>query len=219
MTIALPYASSEFADLLLYTSVRIWLDEQQDISGDGHGNYFTVDLGPRIWRGEVTLAEDLTHADAAKVQALVEALDGAMGTFYLYDPRLPYPIDDPLGAIIKPWSGTVTISAVRNNKEIQATGLPPNYLLQAGDRVAFNFGSSPTHRAYHRIVAGDRANSSGNTTWMELRPLLRDADIIGRTLTIEKPAALWCIPPGQFKAGAGRKTLTPGGSFQIQQVI
>lgn len=219
MTIELPYAAADFADILLYAEVQMYLDPQQEFSGDGHGNYFTADLAPRIWRGNIKLADDLTHADAAQVQAMIEALDGAMGTFYLSDPRLPYPIDDPKGAVIRPWSQTPEITAVRNNKEIKAGKLPPSYLLQKGDRVAFNYGSNPVHRAYHRIVSGDRSDANGDTTWIELRPPLRDADIIGNKLTIEKPAALWCIPPDQFKAGTGRRTLTPGGSFQIQQVI
>lgn len=219
MTIELPYAPADFADILLYSEVNFWLDDQQDFSGDGNGNYYATDLIPRLWRGNIKIADDLTHADAAQVQALIEALDGAMGTFYLYDPRLLYPIDDPKGAVIRPWSQTPTITAVRNNKEIKAGDLPPSYLLQKGDRIAFNYGSNPVHRAYHRIVSGSRSDAAGNSNWLELRPPLRDADIIGKTLMIEKPSPLWCIPPGQYKAGAGRRTLSAGGSFQIQQVI
>jgi hypothetical protein len=221
MTIEYPLARTALADVLGYMEVKMWLDLQQEVSGDGHGNYWPAGLAPAIWRGQMTLDDTLTHEEADDIEAIFDSLDGAFGSFFMPDPRRLFPRSDPGGSIIRPWATPVTITDIAdNNKEVKLAGLPPLYKLSRGDRCAYPFGSNPTHRAYHRLMNTIEANGDGETGWVELRPYLIDGAVnTGTVVNFDRACAQWMIPPKGREVGTGRRTLTPGGTIAIQQVL
>ena len=182
----------------------------------GAGEVLVADLGPKLWKGDVTL-DKMRHEDAAEIQALIEALDGSINTFNLYDPRKKYPRADPRGVLLG--SATPVISAVlSSNKEFSISGLPAGYVLSAGDFSAFNYGSNPLRRAFHRIVNTVVANASGVASSIEVRPHFRPGIVTGLQVTLIKPSARVKIVPESFNSGIGRGAMTDGMAFQVIQV-
>ena len=98
MAIAFPLARSVFADRLKIAAFRWQLLPFVETSGTGLGQVITNEIAPRRWRAEVELAR-MPHAEAAEIQALIDAL-GPSGTFYLHNPAQLGPRDDPTGAAL-----------------------------------------------------------------------------------------------------------------------
>jgi hypothetical protein len=222
MTITFPLARADFGDLLPISQAKIWLDPQQEISGDGTGTYYATDLTDKIWRGELTLDDALTHEDADDIEAQIDTLNGSMFSFIMADPRRLWPCNDAGGTTIKAWATPVTIADVDNNNRLKLAGLPPHYKLARGDRFHLTFGSNPLHRGYYRIAVPtpDTADVEGNSGWLDFRPLFPDNAVdIGTVVTLYKAAAEWIIAPKGRTPGTGRRTITPGGTLSIQQVF
>ena len=159
MAIAFPLARSLFADRLKIAAFRWQLQPFVESSGTALGQVIANEIAPRRWRAEVELAR-MPHVEAADIQALIDAL-GPSGTFYLHNPGQLGPRDDPAGAAIAGHS--VGINAVgADNKSLRLAGLPAGYRLRRGDMLHFDYGSSPTRRALHRIVEDATANGAGD---------------------------------------------------------
>ncbi len=216
---AITFPLPDLANVLRIQSVKWLLDDNQEISGLGSGAIIVADLAPRYWTAEVTI-DQMDHAEAARMQAKFESLDGSLNDFYLHDPRLPYPQSDPKGTVIAAWPGTVTISAVNSNrKQIKLAGLPANYILTEGDMLSFDYGSNPVHRALHRFVSPIQATAGGVTDWIELRPHLSVGAVAGLTVSLAKPAARVKLVPKSFNPGTGRHRMTSGMMFNARQVV
>jgi len=217
MVLSFPLNASEFADKLRIQSVRWWLQEHQEASLTGGGDFLVADLAPRLWRADVTLIR-MSHDDAAEVQALIESLDGSINAFNLYDPRKKYPRADPSGSLIA--AATPSISSLSsNNKVLTISGLPAGYQLSGGDMFCFLYGSGTQRLALHRVVSAVAANGSGVASGVEVRPHFRPDVATGIALDFIKPVARVRIVPGSFDPGTARGMITEGMSFQAQQVI
>lgn len=217
MALIFPLSLADFADKLKITTVRWWLQEYQETSMTGGGEFLVADLGPRLWKGSVTLAP-MYHDEAAEVQALIESLDGSLNAFLLCDPRKRYPKGDPKGSLVA--SSSPVISALpSSNKELSITGLPAGYALSSGDMFSFTYGANPVRRALHRIVNTVTANGSGVASGIEVRPHFRPGVATGVALTFRKPTAKVRIIPGSFEPGTAGAVHTEGMKFDVQQVL
>lgn len=96
MALTYPLSLAQFADKLNIDKVTWRLKEQQQITGLGSGEILAADMAPARVEAQVDL-NPMYHEDAAAVQALVEALDGSIGTFYLHSPQKAYPAAYPNG--------------------------------------------------------------------------------------------------------------------------
>lgn len=217
MALVFPRPIAEFADKLRLSSVKFWLDGQEEYSGLGSGEFLAADLGPKIWKAEVAIM-DLRHADAAEVQALIESMDGSIGTFYLYDPRKQYPRLDP-GGVILGAANPVIASIGANRKSLTISGLPAGYKLSVGDLFHLDYGSNPVRRAFHRVAEVATATGGGTTNTFEVRPHLKVGAAIGQAIKLIKPAAKMKIIPGSFDPGTGENVFTTGIRFQVQQTL
>ncbi len=218
MALIFPRPVAEFADKLRLSSVKFWLDGQEEYSGLGSGEFLAADLGPKTWKAEVSIM-DLRHADAAEVQALIESMDGSIGTFYLYDPRKQYPRLDPGGAILGA-ANPVIASIGANRKSLAVSGLPAGYVLSVGDFLHYDYGSNPVRRALHRVAEVATANGIGTTNTFEVRPHLKVGATVGLTISPIKAAAKMKIIPSSFDPGAGGvDRRTTGMRFQAQQTL
>jgi len=104
-----------------------------------------------------------------------------------------------------------------NNKSLRLSGLPSGYVLTAGDYLSYDYGSSPTRRAFHRIVETVAADAAGLTPLFEVRPHLASGITTGLSVTLRKPAAKVFIVPETFDPGTARSMVTEGMQFEVMQ--
>lgn len=201
-----------FADRLKIRSVVWQLQRFDEISGLAGGDILAAQLMQPKWSGTVTLAP-MYHAEAAQVQALVESLDGPMRAFYLYAPQMP----NPQAYDGHDLSGVTIGSVGSNNRAMTLAGLPEGFTVTVGDSLAFDYGSNPTRRAFHRILETRTATALGNTSLFEVRPHFRPGVQAGLAVTLIKPAAKVFIMPGSFNPGTAEGVVTSGMSFEVMQ--
>lgn len=215
MALIFPLSVSDFADKLKIQSVEWKLQRYDELSGLGSGDVLAAQLAPARWVAKVTLAT-MYHGEAAQAQALIETLDPT-ASFFLYAPQLPYPQSDPDGSILG--AAELTIQTVGgNNRSLRVEGFPAGYTLTVGDFLAFDYGSSPVRRAFHRICETVSASGGiGLTPLFEVRPHLRPGVTTGPVVTIIKPAAKVFIVPESFSPGTARAVVTEGMSFEVMQ--
>ena len=215
MAIAFPLARSLFADRLKIAAFRWQLQPFVESSGTALGQVIANEIAPRRWRAEVELAR-MPHTEAADIQALIDAL-GPSGTFYLHNPGQLGPRDDPDGAAVAGHS--VGINAVgADNKSLRLAGLPAGYRLRRGDMLHFDYGSSPTRRALHRIVEDATASGAGVSSFFEVRPFLKAGTTTGLTVTLVRATARMMLEPGSFDPGTEGPVLTSGMGFKAIEV-
>lgn len=215
MAITFPAPTSYIADLLRVPRRVLRLEEQQEYSGLGTGELLAADLAPQRWVGDIQTVP-MVQSEANRLQARIEALDGSINAFYLYDPWKCIPMADPGGVILG--ASAVTINAIGvNNKSLRLAGLPAGYVLTEGDMLAFDYGSNPTRRALHRISETVTTAGTGITPLFEVRPHLRPGAVVGLAVILKKPAAKMIMVPRSLSldANAGRTSI----SFQAIQTL
>ena len=201
---------------LRVVSATFTLDSPQQIRRQGSGAIQARSLGSRLWSARIA-SVCRTFRELAEVQALIEALDGSIQPFHVYDPFKAYPASDPGGVLLGGSTPSLhTIDA--DNKRIRVQGLPAGYQLALGDLLAFDYGS-PAIRALHRVqeIAGIAADGSGVTPLFEVRPHVRAGAATSDPVYLAKPAAIMRLLPGtvSVEASAGAKSI----SFEAVQVI
>lgn len=215
MTITTPYSLANFADLLKFAKVSFSRKENDEMSGLGSGQILTANLAPKLWIADISLAK-VFHSEAMQLQALIEALDGSLGTFYLYNPLAKYPQSDPTGSIFG--ASTPTIHTLNSdNKRMRVQGLPSTYRLTRGDMISWDY-SSGTKRAFHRIVETVTA-VAGLTPLFEVRPHIRVGSTTGLAVTLIKPAGKFLMVPDSFRIESNDDLLTSTIQFQAIQTL
>lgn len=213
MALSYPLIASVFADKIGMLNVRWQLKRQDEISGLGNGQILAAELGPPLWMCEIEL-EPAYHEDADEIQALIEALDGSMNTFYMHSQWHKYPKLDPWGTILG--SSTPTIHTVgANMKSMRIQGLPNGYQLSVGDFLSFDYSG---RRAFHRVVEAATAATGGITGTFEIRPHFRTGVAVGQSVTLKKAAMKAIIVPDSFDPGDIQAMMTTGMSFACIQV-
>lgn len=215
MALVYPLSFATFMDQLNVQSVKWRLERFDELSGLENGQTLGAERSSPLWSADVVLST-MTHAEAARVQALVEAMEGVIHTFYLYAPQLTGPILDPdgtaLGASV-PRLNTVNA----NNKSIRLDSLPATYKLSVGDLLSFDYNSGNS-RALHRVVEASTA-VAGVTPLFEVRPHLRPGWTINSVVTLVKASTAVFITPGSFDPGTATTTVTKGMAFKVMQRV
>jgi hypothetical protein len=195
VTLSLPLALADLADLLPVAAVA-WNEARQDaVSALGSGEWLTHELGPPLHEAEVRTAR-MPHARAEQLRARLRALDGG-AHFYLSNPTMLFPQADPGGAILS--SASVVIASIHaNRKALTLSGLPAGYVITMGDHMHIDYGT-PSRRALLQAAEGATANGSGVTPEFEVRPHLRPGTTTGLAITLKKPAAKVKIVPGSVR--------------------
>lgn len=212
MTIANPMPIEDLADRLLVSSVSWSLAVNQQLSGLGSGQILVADLAPALWSGDAETVE-MYHREARRIEARINALDGALGSFHLYDPRFIGPYADPDGAMLG--ESVVQIAALPDAKSISLKGLPAGYELTEGDYLAFDYGD-PVKRAFHELSEAVTADSSGIAPAAQVRPAIRPGASVDTIVTLVRPAMKCLIKPGSLTVhGTGKGTTVIG--FSVMQ--
>lgn len=189
--ITFPMSAEIFADLLRVRSVSWRLANRQELSEAG-GEQLAADLGPRLFEADIETAP-MEHVEADQLQVKVDALDGALQSFYLWNPRRPYPQSDPDGTVL----GEAEIELLSlgvNNKSLALTGLPAGYVVTPGDMLAVDY-ASPERRMLFRFVEGGAASGAGETPQLEVRPHLRPGMVVGDPAFLARPAGKMVMVP------------------------
>lgn len=196
MAASWPIAADALIGTMLVETVDWNPDENQELSGTGGGEWIAAGLAPPLWSAVVSsVAVDTETIERLRARWLL--LDGAMGSFYLYDPKRPGPSTDPDGTLLA--SATVTIDAIETNrKELSLAGLPADLVLPEGTRLSVTAGSPS--RTWLGVLGADvEADGSGDAGPVEVRPHLRPWMAAGQTVTLWKPVAKCKLVPNSLR--------------------
>jgi hypothetical protein len=209
------FPNGDLMERLRVVSASFRLEPTQEIRRQAGGTIQARDLGPNLWYARIS-SVCRSFRELAEVEALLDALNGAVQPFHVYDPFKAYPATDPAGEDLG--SATPTLHTIDDdNKRIRVQALPAGYKLTLGDLLAFDYGTSS--RALHRVVEidGATADGSGLTPLFEVRPHIRSGAAASDPVYLAKPAAVMRLLPGtvSIEASAGGK----GASFEAVQVL
>lgn len=179
------------------------------------GSVVKASLGATLWQGTAQLAPS-THADAAEVEAKLAKLMRPGETFFAYDPRYNGPRSDPGGVILGAATPTIhTLDA--DNRRLRVTGLHAGYVLSVGDYIGWQYGSSPTRYALHRVETAATADGAGLTPLFAVEPHIRPGVAVSAAVALVRPrikAQLLSVAYGQ-----GVPVVTSGVSLSFTQTL
>lgn len=211
----LPLSVANLADLIRVESVAWNILRMDEMSMIGGGEFLTHDLGPQLWEADVSSVQ-MYHAEAQRVLARFNALDGSNHAFYLYNPTEAYPATDLDGALFG--AATTTILSINaDRKQLAFTGAPLSLLIPWGTWFHVEAGS-PSRRWLHVTVADITANGSGVTGQVEVRPHLRPGVTTTLGVTFVKPAAKVKVVPDSLRIET-TNALMSRITFQARQTL
>lgn len=215
MAFTFPLSIAQFMDLLPISEISFNAPAQQQIAQTAGGEIMSAELGPQLWRGQITLGR-MTSDEARHPDVLLDLLAKGGRTFLAYDTRHPAPQLDPTGAILGAAAPTIhTLSA--NSRDMRLTDLPAAYKLKRGDYLAFDYGG---RRALHRVASTTvTADGAGTTPLFEVIPMIRPGALVGTGVTLVKAACRAKLIPGQIDHGRGKAWIAEGMSFQFIQTL
>lgn len=217
MALTFPLSESEFMDKVRVSNFHWWAPEAQSISETAGGTILKASIGEALWQGSLTAAPTNDFSSAAALEALISVADRAGSTFLIHDRRKPYPAADPDGSILGAASPVIA-SLASNNREISLSDLPAGYVLTAGDLIGWEYGSSPTRYAVHRLVEGVTANANGETADFEVTPFIAAGVSTGAAVKLIRPPIKAVLKPDP-SYGRARPAVSEGVEFSFVQTF
>lgn len=215
MALNSPYTISDFAALLRFAKVSFRLKDSQIISGLGDGQVLGATLAPSLWMADVTLAK-FGHREAQQIQARIEALNGPIGTFHLFNPVAQYPQGDPTGSILG--ASTVQISSLNgNNKAMRLKGLPVGYRLTVGDMLSYTYAS--TRKALLRIVETPTPSGGTVSNEFEVWPRIPVGSAVNDAVQLVRPFAKFFMMPDSLNVETDDNLITTSIAFTAMQRV
>lgn len=191
MALTFPYPLALFSDRLRAKSSRVRLERRDEHSGSGDGRVWSTQLAPPRWVADVVLA-DRSKALARDLEALVDALDGSIGTFLFSPPNYAGPAGGTAGL------GAVAVAGVRSDRgAVGLTGLPPEFTIARGDYLSIQHASGRFY--FGEFAEGGTASQAGNLGQREIRPYLPLGIAAGATVELARPCFKASLQPGGFK--------------------
>lgn len=208
MTVLTTILDVDFADQSFELMARQELGSRQ-----ANGSTYGKSFGSGIWQASYVTGP-LPNDDAVAYAALLNSLDGVIGTFEACDLRRQYPRLYPAGTGAN--DGTLA-SVNASTKALSLSGLAAGQVLSVGDYLSFTYGTS---RALHQVVQAVTADSSGDTTEFEVRPSIRPgwATSPSTAVKLKLPRGVFSLVPGSVssKPSGGIHTVV---SFQAIQTF
>lgn len=201
-----PLPWQDFAGRLPIQSAPWKLRRFEALTWGARGTADVAELADPRWSCEVTL-DVMTLDEATEIEALIE-VHGSAHPFLLHDNRRPGPLLDRDGTVLG--ASVVVVSAVGPGT-ISLSGLPADYTLSRGDRLALLHGDG--RRGLHTISAPVVASPSGVTPPIPLSPAPRILVEVGQTAELIRPKALMQIVPDSFEPGTMSSGVVRGMAF------
>lgn len=162
----------------------------QEMAAQGSGIVRGRDLRHPLWKAQIT-SKPFRHDDASSIEALLDALDGVIGTFYCYNPKKMYPRTDHGGTIL---GANIPLIHSFGADTLRLKGLPATYTISRGDFLSFEYGS-PKHKALHRVVQTVTSDGSGITQSFKIRPALLEGVAVNQVVTLVRASAEMALVP------------------------
>lgn len=217
MAISFPLSVADFIGAFRIHALTMDVPPAVNVAQTSGGELLPSSVGARLWSGSVTLTAR-RHDQSAALEAIVSLLQEPGASFYMTDTRRPGPTYDHSGMVLGAATPTIA-SLATNNREAGVAGLPPGYVLSRGDRIAFDYLTSPTRRALHQIVTGGIADASGAISTIEVTPQIRPGAATGAALTLYQPACKAIIVPGSVTPPQRLLAGSTAISFKWQQTL
>lgn len=217
MALTFPLPASAFFDKLPISTPAFSLGEAMQTSQTGGGEVINAALGTRLWRGQVTFG-NMTYAEMAAVEGLVEALRQPGRSFMAYDSRYPWPAGDFGGAIVAGRSVKIA-SLPAGARTLTLSGLTSGYVITPGTYLSFVYGAAPQRHALHRVIVGGAANGSGITPALEVVPAIRPGAVTDAAVSLIRPVCKAVILPGSVEQGQSRRGIVEGFTFGFVQTL
>lgn len=191
------YPRTDVLDIDIADQTISLVSRQEFGSRSANGTTYGKDFGSALWHVGFTTGP-IANDDAIAYEALLNSLDGVIGSFEAYDMRRAYPRLYPTGTGA---NNGVLASVNANNKAITLSGLANGQKVSIGDYLSFTYGMS---RALHQAVETVTANGSGVTGEFEVRPHLRPGWTLSpaTAVTLKAPSGLFSLVPGSVTARA-----------------
>jgi hypothetical protein len=188
------YPRTDILDIDIADQTFLLVSRQELGSRSANGTTYGKDFGSALWQVSFTTGP-IPNDDALAYEALLNSLDGVIGSFEAYDLRRPYPRATPDGSGA---SDGVLASVNTNNKAITLSGLAASQVVSRGDYLSFTYGTS---RALHQVMETVTANGSGVTPEFEVRPHLRPGWTLSPAITVKlkNPAGLFSLTSGSVQ--------------------
>jgi hypothetical protein len=217
MALIFPLSAAGFLDILPVQSVQFHCPPQTAATGFAGGDVIRAEVAPQMWQGSYSLPP-MRPRVAASFEVLIEALQGVGGSFYAYKKNQIGPASDPRGIALSGRSVEIYSVDVSGSR-LRLSGLPPGFVLSAGDFVDFNYGAGPVARALHRFQAGGAASAGGVSGWLPLSPHIEPGALAGAAVSLVRPACKAVIVPGTVDPGVTLGNLTSGAAFSFRQTF
>ena len=171
---------------------------RQSYSRMAGGGAIAYDFGSAIWKASYATAT-MGYDDCIDFEARLQALEGAVGTFYGMDTRRWYPRNYPSGVFTD--SGVVS-SLGGDGKSMAISGLPASFAISIGDYFQITVSSVPL---LYRAIEAVTANGVGLTATFACLPHYDTGITVGMAVKFKQPACLMRLDPGSVQFNdAGR---------------
>lgn len=190
MSLTYPLAAAALADLLFIADVQFRLEWQQEVT-DAGGDMLVADVGPAHWMADITTIP-MAHGQAEQVLARLNSLGGGLRTFYLHNPRLPYPQADPDGSSYG--ASSPVVDTVVDSLNLSLGGFVAGYEITVGDFLSIAYGS-PERRYLGQFVESGTADGSGDVSALSVTPPLPAGVESADVVSVIKPAGKFKLVP------------------------
>ena len=216
--ITYPIALADFFTDLGTVSVSFDLSDALETNENGGGEIFTSAYGPRLWYGDIEVRPH-PHVEMDAVMVEIDALFEADASFFVSIGDREGTIADLDGSAYG--AATPAIAGFNGStmRELDLSGLPANYVISKGDYLSFEYSSSPTRYAFHRVTSGGTANGSGALNGIDVQPRLRTgiatSDPVSMAPAFLKAKAI----PGSKLPPRRNAVISTGPSFSWRQTL
>lgn len=179
----------------------------------GGGEILSSMLGQPKWVVNVSVEGGRHNRNLAE-EADIMHLASRDGTLLAYDIRRPFPLADPVGAIIGGGSGVLAAKG-GDNRSISVSGLPSTYKLTKGDKLSILYSST---KRFLCTVEETVTASGGTTGLFEVWPFLPAAIAVSNVVTVSKPCGKFKLQANSFRSSGGAGDITAGFTFSLISV-
>jgi len=199
------------------TGWRFALQVSDEISGERGGQVRVKQLGPDLWAARYSsnqMGQDMSR----RLKAHIGGLMVQRTTFLAWDPGGQFPIADPKGTKLVSPASVLINSVNADAQRMSLKGLPANYVLTAGDYLAFTYGTAGA-RALHQIAPPTTTVTAvgGITPEFYVVPRIRVGWSPNLAVVLERPFCEMLVLPGSLSAEEGPNTASI--AFDALQVI